>query len=64
MLIAIAVAGIVLYAIGAPDQAAEGSALGALRGGLIWVSALCGGAGAALLAYSLIRRRARRRDRG
>jgi hypothetical protein len=45
VLLGLGATGIVLYAVGAPDQLAEGSALGGLRAGLIIVSALCVGVG-------------------
>jgi hypothetical protein len=61
VLIVLGIVGIVLYAVGAPDQAEDGSGLGALRGALIIGSALCGGLGALLAALGVVRRlRARR----
>jgi hypothetical protein len=62
VLIVLGATGIVLYAVGAPDNLAEGSALGGLRAGLVIVSALCVGSGAALGLLALLRRR--RRDAG
>jgi hypothetical protein len=53
------VTGIILYAVGAPDQLAEGGALGGLRGGLIIVSGLCVGSAAALALLAVVRRKRR-----
>lgn len=62
LLVLAALTGIVLYAVGAPDQAADATALGGLRGALIWGSALAMGVGALLLVFGFIR--ARRGGRG
>jgi hypothetical protein len=59
VLLLIGAVGIVLYAVGAPDQLADGGSLGVLRGGLIIVSAACVGVGAFLTVRAITRRRAR-----
>jgi hypothetical protein len=62
ILLIIGATGIVLYAVGAPDHLAGGSALGVLRAGVIIVSALCVGLGASLGLLALLRRRRRAAD--
>ncbi len=61
VLLVLGVTGIALYAVGAPDQLAEGSGLGGLRAGLVIVSALCIGVG---LVFAVVAgmRRGRRDD--
>jgi hypothetical protein len=61
VLLVIGVTGIVLYAVGAPDQLAEGAALGGLRAGLIIVSAICVGVGLVFAVVAGMRRS--RRDK-
>lgn len=57
VLLVLAVIGIVLYATGAPDAAADtGSGTGGLRGLTIWAAALCGGVGVVLLVVAMIKR--------
>jgi hypothetical protein len=57
ILLVLAVIGIVLYATGAPDAAADaGTGTGALRGLTIWGAALCGGTGLVLVIVAMIKR--------
>lgn len=60
LLIVAGMTGIVLYAVGAPDQLAEGTALGVLRGALIIGAAACTGVGVLLGALALVGRMRRR----
>jgi hypothetical protein len=64
VLLALGATGIVLYAVGAPDQLAEGAALGGLRGALIIGSALCVGVGLVFAVVAGMRRARRRRTEG
>ena len=57
VLLVLAVIGIVLYATGAPDAAADtGSGTGGLRGLTIWGAALSGGLGIVLIVVAMIKR--------
>lgn len=60
VLLALGIVCVVLYAVGAPDQTETGTALGALRGALIWLAAAGVGLGAVLVVIGLIKRRARK----
>jgi hypothetical protein len=57
VLLVLGVTGIVLYAVGAPDNLADASALGALRAGLIILSAVAVGFGLTLGLMAITRRR-------
>ncbi len=55
LLVVAGIIGVILYATGAPDAAAEaGTETGALRGATIWAAALSMGVGAALLLTALV----------
>jgi len=56
ILLLLALVGIVVYATGLPDNAADGSGLGLLRGVTVVGSAICGGVGALLLAIGGVKR--------
>ena len=59
ILVLIGIVGIVLYAFGIPDQAADGSELGVLRGVTVVGAGLAVGVGALLLALGAVKRRSR-----
>ena len=59
VLLALGVLGVILYAVGAPDQADTGTGLGALRGALVIGAAICMGLGATLTLVAIIKRRKR-----
>lgn len=59
VLLALGVLGVILYAVGAPDQAGTATPLGAMRGVLVIAAALCMGLGAALTVVGIIKRRKR-----
>ena len=55
LLVVSGIIGVILYATGAPDAAAEaGTETGALRGATIWAAALSMGIGASLLLTALV----------
>jgi hypothetical protein len=55
VLVVLGIIGVILYATGAPDAAAEaGTETGALRGATIWAAALAMGIGAALILTAIM----------
>lgn len=64
ILLALGIVCVVLYAVGAPDQTETGTALGALRGALIWLAAAGVGFGIVLVVIGFIKRRSKSRNEG
>lgn len=60
VLLLLGLVGVVLYAFGIPDQAADGSGLGVLRGVTVVVAGLCVGVGVLLVAVGVVKRRSAR----
>jgi hypothetical protein len=55
VLLVLGIIGVILYATGAPDAAAEaGTETGALRGATVWAAALAMGIGAALILTAIV----------
>lgn len=59
VLLLLAIVGIVLYAFGIPDQAADGGELGVLRGVTVVGAAVAGGVGMLLVVLGVVKRRSR-----
>jgi hypothetical protein len=59
VLLLLAVVGIVLYAFGIPDQAADGSSLGVLRGVTVVGAGIAAGVGALLIVLGVVKRTSR-----
>lgn len=59
LLVVLAVVGVLLYVFGIPDQAADGSGLGVLRGLTVVGAGISGGVGMLLIAIGAVKRRSR-----
>jgi hypothetical protein len=59
VLLVVGLVGIVLYVFGIPDQTADGSELGILRGATVVIAGLAVGVGALLIALGVVKRRSR-----